>query len=126
MIRLNEQAVALTGEPHALISRELLESACARPQHLWTYDQTADVADLATSLTFGIAKNHPFAQGNKRTAFYAMIGFLGANSFQFNLEDDVQCAEAIIAVIRGDLSEDEFAKALRSVIDRIDPKRWGV
>lgn len=108
-----------------MVSQELLESACDRPKNLWAYDNDADVADLATSLAFGIAKNHPFTQGNKRTAFYAMIGFLGANSFQFNLEDDVACAEAILAVISGTATEEQFASSLRMVIDRIDPKRWG-
>lgn len=125
VIHLNARIVAASNEPHILSSPELLESACARPKNLWAYDRDADVADLATSLTFGIAKNHPFAQGNKRTAFFAMVGFLGANSFQLNLEDDVACADSIIAVIDGRETEERFATILRHVINRVDPKRWG-
>jgi death-on-curing protein len=108
--------VAATGEPHLLLSQALLESALARPQNLWHYDGVDDISLLATSLLFGVAGNHPFAQGNKRTAFTAAIGFLGLNDWAFVLVDDDNCADHIIDVINGKTSEQTFSDLLRKHI----------
>ena len=60
---------------HALINRDLLESACYRPYHHWAFGGIEDVISLAVVLLFAITTNHPFIQGNKRTAFAAMTFF---------------------------------------------------
>jgi death-on-curing protein len=68
---LNQIAVEQTGEPYILRDAGLLESACFSARHHWLYDDTAAIPDLAGVLLLALARNHPFAQGNKRTAFAA-------------------------------------------------------
>lgn len=89
----------------------LLESALARPQHLAAY-QEPDAAALAAAYGFGIARNHPFVDGNKRTAFVAVELFLDLNGWELQA-DDVSCVMTMLALAAGDLSEDEFAAWLR-------------
>lgn len=89
----------------------LLESALARPENLAAYGQP-DVADLAASYAFGIAKNHPFVDGNKRTAAILARLFLVLNGH------DVQVSEAdvvvaFLALAAGEMSEAELAGWLR-------------
>lgn len=123
-IQLNQKIVASTGEPHLLVDRGLLEGACNRPKHLWLYEQQESVTVLATCLLFGIARNHAFIQGNKRTAWFSMIGFLGANSFRMELADDVAVVDAIIAVLEGRETEARFAQSLERVIQFADQERY--
>ena len=92
----------------------LFESALARPQHLAHYGEP-DVAALAASYGFGIARNHPFVDGNKRTAFVAMELFLGLNG-QWLTADDADCVLAMLALASGDLSEEAFAAWIRAHI----------
>ncbi len=113
VIRLNQLAVGATGEPHQLQSLELLEGACARPRNHHYYDGVNDVVRLGAVLLFGIARNHPFLQGNKRTAFAAMIGFLGANGYEFAISDHTPNAEYIVAAIEGRMTDEEFIEAIR-------------
>lgn len=115
VVRLNEALVHLTGEPHQLTSRALLESACARPLQRTAYGE-GDFATLATDLLLGLARNHPFAQGNKRTAFAAMLAFLRLNEHVFLGGDDLSFADAIIAVLEGRETETAFADRLRPMI----------
>jgi death-on-curing protein len=118
VIQLNLFAVGETGEPHLLKSRDLVESACARPQHRWHYYNTEDVVDLGCVLLLAIARNHPFLQGNKRTAFAAMVAFLGANNYRFEISDHAPNAEHIIAAIEGRMSDEEFTAAMRPHVRR--------
>jgi death-on-curing protein len=74
---------------------------------------------LATCLAFGIARNHPFVQGNKRTGFAAMVGFLGANGYRLLIGDDLSCAEHMLLVLEGAAPEDSFADQLRRVIEAV-------
>lgn len=90
----------------------LLESALARPQHLVAYG-APDAADLAAAYGFGIARNHPFVDGNKRTAFVAVELFLALNGMTLEAPD-VNCVLAMIAVAAGETSETEFAEWIRS------------
>ena len=92
----------------------LFESALARPQHLAHYGEP-DAAALAASYGFGIARNHPFVDGNKRTAFVAMELFLGLNG-QWLTADDADCVLAMLALASGDLSEEAFAAWIRAHI----------
>jgi death-on-curing protein len=88
-----------------------LESALARPQNLALYAEP-DVASLAASVAFGIARNHPFVDGNKRTAWVAARLFIRLNGGTLRFEK----AEATMAVQRlaaGELSEDEVAAWFR-------------
>jgi len=89
----------------------LLESALARPQQLACYGQP-DVADLAAAYGCGIARNHPFIDGNKRTAFVAVELFLWLNGQALQAEDS-ECVLTMLTVADGSLSEPAFATWLR-------------
>lgn len=65
----------------------LLESALAKPQQLHAYDEASDLADWAAAYAVGIARNHPFLDGNKRTAFVSMAVFLRMNGVALNVPE---------------------------------------
>ena len=116
---MNARIVGATGEPHVLQSPGLLEGACARPQNHCCYNGTHDVVELGCTLLFALARNHPFLQGNKRTAFVAMIGFFGVNGYQFDIRDSMANAEYIISAIQGAITEAEFCEAIRPGVARV-------
>ena len=89
----------------------LLDSALARPLHLAAYDQP-DAAALAAAYGWGIARNHPFIDGNKRTAFVAIELFLQLNGWALHASD-ADCVITMLAVAAGDLPEDTLADWLR-------------
>lgn len=89
----------------------LFESAIARPLHLAHYG-TPDAADLAAAYGYGIARNHPFIDGNKRTAFVATELFLALNGMEL-LANDADCVTTMLAVAAGQMVEAAFAGWLR-------------
>ena len=90
----------------------LFESAMARPQQLEAYGEP-DVAQLAAAYAYGIARNHPFADGNKRTAAVISETFLVLNGFDLPATGDAEVAAAFIALAAGELSEDELVDWFR-------------
>lgn len=82
------------GGSHGVREASLLESALDRPRNRYNYDQEADVAALAASYAIGIAKNHAFVDGNKRTAFQVMYVFLGLNGYRV-----VAAESAVVALM---------------------------
>jgi len=115
LILLHGESLATHGGGEGLRDEGLLDSALARPLNLVAYaddDAPPDVAALAASYTVGLAKNHPFVDGNKRAAFLATGLFLYLNGYRL----DASQAEATItmlAVATGDITEDAFADWLR-------------
>lgn len=89
----------------------LLDSALNRPQHLAAYG-APDVADLAAAYGFGLARNHPFIDGNKRTAFVAVELFLVLNGYQL-LAPDSDCVLTMLALAAGEVTEADFAAGIR-------------
>jgi death on curing protein len=89
----------------------LFESALARPENLLHYGEP-DAADLAAAYGYGIARNHPFVDGNKRTAFVAVELFLALNGFEL-FADDADCVLTMLKVAAGELSEADFAAWVR-------------
>jgi death-on-curing protein len=89
-----------------------LESALARPQNQAAYGNP-DAADLAAAYGVGLAKNHPFIDGNKRTAFVAVELFLALNGHDL-VADDADCVLTMLAVAAGSLDEPGFAAWLRT------------
>ena len=77
------------------------------------YEPDSDLASLAASLAFGLAKNHPFLDGNKRVAFAALFTFLGANGAELQAEE-TDAVRTMLAVATGDLSEEELASWIRA------------
>ena len=89
----------------------LLESALARSQNLEAYGNP-DFADLAAAYGYGIARNHPFVDGNKRTAFVAVELFLTINGYRL-IAGDAECVMTMLAVAAGDIDEPTFATWIR-------------
>ncbi|CAN5737695.1 hypothetical protein BH23GEM10_BH23GEM10_07250 [soil metagenome] len=93
----------------------LLESALARPQHVWSYEATVDLASLAAEYGFGLAKNHAFLDGNKRISFVAANIFLILNGQEIEAaEPDV--VDTMLRIADGRLSRAGFADWIRSVM----------
>ncbi|MBX9710077.1 MAG: type II toxin-antitoxin system death-on-curing family toxin [Xanthobacteraceae bacterium] len=111
--RINQRLVEQTGEPHVLLHPGLLASGMARPINRWAYGEQ-DVANLAGILLLGIGMNHPFQQGNKRTALTAAKVFLQFNGYSFVAPDSEPLGALIERSITGMISEAVFLKAMRS------------
>ena len=90
----------------------LLESALARPSQRFAHDATADLAALAAAYGFGLARNHPYADGNKRVAFVTMAVFLGLNGLDFTATE-AEVVTTMIALASGTLDEDALAGWVR-------------
>jgi len=90
----------------------LLVSALARPQNLLAYGEP-DAAALAAAYAFGIARNHPFVDGNKRTAAIVAETFLTLNGFALDVTD-AELVVAFVALAAGELTESELADWFRS------------
>lgn len=89
-----------------------LESALGRPMHRWHDGEADDLADCAAAYGFGLAKNHPFADANKRTAFVVMATFLELNGQPLTAsEEDV--VHTMVGVADGSISERRLAAWLR-------------
>ena len=88
----------------------LLESALARPRNLAAYGEPT-AFDLAAAYAFGIAKNHPFLDGNKRVAFVASVTFLELNGWQFAATEEATAA-AFLDLAGGNLTEHELSRWL--------------
>ncbi len=113
ILAVHEEQLAQHGGGIGLRDEGLLESALARPENLAAYNVDADVAALAAAYAFGIAKNHPFIDGNKRTAFVAMELFLMDNGHVLNASDE----DALMAMLRlaaGEMSEEQYGSWIRS------------
>ena len=116
IVSFNELAVAETGEPHVLRDEGALENALAKPINYWAYGET-DAVVLAVALLMGIARNHPFLQGNKRTAFEAAEYFLHLNGYDLTIEDGADLADFIVDVIGGEVSEQRLVEALWEYVE---------
>jgi death-on-curing protein len=90
----------------------LLASALGRPQNLAAYGDP-DCAALAASLAWGIARNHPFVDGNKRSAFVAGALFMELNGFRFEASE-ADVVLKFLALAAGDVSEDALAQWFRA------------
>ena len=90
----------------------LLESALDRPRNRYFYEPDSDLAALAAAYGFGIARNHPFIDGNKRVAFQAMYVFLGINGHVISAaEEDV--VRLVLDLAGGDITEEQLASWIR-------------
>ncbi|MCI1711727.1 MAG: type II toxin-antitoxin system death-on-curing family toxin [Chiayiivirga sp.] len=112
-LAIHDRQLAQHGGIAGVRDEDLLDSALARPQQRYAYgDPPPDLADLAASLAFGIARNHPFGDGNKRTAAVACEAFLVLNGARL-AADNRSLYPAYLALADGTVSEDEFAAWLR-------------
>lgn len=112
VIKINEKVVERSSEPHFVRDRGLLDSALARPQNAHAYGET-DTFQLAASYAEGIARNHAFGQGNKRTAFEAADIFLFRNGYNLQAEKHPEHTEMMEKLGQGHISREDAAKHFR-------------
>ena len=111
LLAVHDEQLAEHGGGSGLRDTGMLDSALARPVNLAAYGEP-DIADLTAAYGFGLAKNHPFVDGNKRTAFVAVELFLALNGYQLNASD-ADCVMTMLSLAAGDLAEADFAVWLR-------------
>lgn len=112
---VHEEQLAEHGGLAGLRDANALESAVARPEQLAHYG-APDIAELAAAYGFGIARNHPFSDGNKRTAFVAVELFLALNGHEL-IADDSNCILTMLQLAAGDMEEAVFAHWIRTHLD---------
>ena len=110
-IAAHAEQIAEHGGSEGIREAALLESAMARPQNLALYGDP-DICELAASYAFGIARNHPFVDGNKRTAAVVSETFLLLNGGHLQA-NDAEVVVAFVALAAGELSEDELTAWFR-------------
>jgi death-on-curing protein len=115
VLAIRSRQIAEHGGQDGLRDPGLLESALARPQNLHAYEPESDIARLAATLAFGIAKNHPFIDGNKRTALVAVRTFISLNGYDLNASAQDKYL-TFVRLASGDLSEADLAAWLRERI----------
>jgi len=113
VILLQAESLAQHGGSSGIRDAGLLDSALTRPINKWNYNSEADLATLAAAYGFGLARNHPFVDGNKRIAFIATALFLRLNGYRLSSTalDEIQ---TMLQLAAGELSEEEFAVWIRN------------
>lgn len=114
VLALHDRQLAEHGGPPGVRDQGALESALARPVNLAAYEEP-DAAALAASYAFGLARNHSFVDGNKRTAWVVARLFLKANGIALNFVRD-DAVRTMLALASGDLDEDALAGWFRERI----------
>jgi len=94
-----------------------LESALARPRQRLAYDPEAELAALAAAYGYGLARNHPYNDGNKRAAFVVMAVFLGLNGWEL-VASETEVVTTIVTLASGELNEDMLARWIRGHITK--------
>jgi len=108
VVALHQESLAVFGGQGGLRDEGLLESALARPRNLLGHEPEADLARLAAAYGFGLARNHPFMDGNKRIAVLAVAVFLAINGVDFD-PDEVDEVRTVLALAAGEIDEGELA-----------------
>jgi death on curing protein len=108
LLLLHEESIAGFGGARGIANAGLLDSALARPLHAWHYKAKTTIPDLAASRAYGLVRNHPFVDGNKRVAFLAIGVFLAINGWRL-VADQADAIETIFALAAGDLDERHLA-----------------
>ncbi len=117
-IAAHREQLAEHGGGDGVRDMSLLESAMARPQNVAAYGDP-DVAELAASYAFGIARNHPFVDGNKRTAAVVSETFLMLNGHELTASD-AELVVTFLALAAGEMPEEELAQWFREHIAAVD------
>ena len=103
IVAIHDEQLAIHGGASGLRDEGMLESALDRPRNRWAYE-SAGLAELAAAYAFGIARNHPFIDGNKRTSLLALYTFLGVNGIDFDVPE-AEAAAMILSLAAGEVDE---------------------
>jgi len=112
-LALHDRLLALHGGAVGLRDDGLLKSALARPQQHFAYVESPDIVDMAAAYTWGIVRNHPFVDGNKRTGFVVGVLFLELNGYRFNASEE-DAAQMVLELASGNLDEAGYIAFLRA------------
>jgi len=115
VLDIHAEQLALFGGADGVRDPRLLESALARPLNKFVYGETS-LAVLAAAYAFGIVRNHPFVDGNKRTGFAAMIVFLGLNGVELDVTSETATA-VILSLAADEITEDGLARWIADSLD---------
>ena len=116
---IHESVIEVGGGSHGLRDAALLESALARPQNLHAYGED-DIFQLGASYAEGIAHNHAFVDGNKRTAFFVASDFLEQNGYELQSAVDQEHADMMVELGQGKISREEAAEHLHRYSVKIE------
>jgi death-on-curing protein len=119
LLLLHSASLAEHGGLEGIRDEGLLESALARPRNKFNYKSDHDLFDLAAAYGFGLAKNHPFHDGNKRVAFLAVGLFLAINDYRL-VADQMDAIQAMLRLAAGELTEKAFAAWVKEHTSRTD------
>jgi death-on-curing protein len=117
LLRLHAMSLVQFGGLAGLRDEGLLDSALSRPEQLANY-ATPDMADIAAAYAFGLAKDHPFVDGNKRSAFLALGLSLRLNGYRLTASQP-EATQTILMLAGADLSEEALATWVRGQITRV-------
>jgi death-on-curing protein len=116
VIDVHAEQLALFGGAEGIRDRGVLESALSRPINKFHYGEN-DIAALAAAYAFGIARNHPFVDGNKRAAFASIIVSLGLNGIDFDVPPE-EATAMILGLAAGEIGEEGLARWIRENLPR--------
>jgi len=114
IVAIHDEQLTIHGGASGLRDEGMLESALDRPKNRknrWAYEQ-ADLPELAAAYAFGIARNHQFVDGNKRTSLLALYTFLGVNDIDF-IVPEAEAAAIILALAAGEVNEEGLTRWIR-------------
>jgi death-on-curing protein len=108
VVALHDESLALFGGLPGIRDDGLLDSALARPRNRLAYEPDAELCRIAAAYGFGLVRNHPFVDGNKRIGVLAVAVFLALNGLRFE-PDEVEEVRTILDLAAGNSDEEEFA-----------------
>jgi death on curing protein len=111
IVAIHDEQLTIHGGASRLRDEGMLESALDRPRNKWAHEQ-ADLPELAAAYAFGIARNHPIVDGNKRTSLLALYTFLGVNGVDF-IVPEAEAAAIILALAAGEVNEESLTRWIR-------------
>jgi death-on-curing protein len=111
VVAIHNEQLAIHGGAGGLRDEGMLESALDRPRNRGAYE-SAELAELAAAYAFGIARNHPFVDGDKRTSLLALYTFLGVNGIDFVVAE-ADAAAMILALAAGEVNEEGLIRWIR-------------
>ena len=116
-LALHDRLLALDGGAAGVRNVGLLQSALARPPQLHAYGDDPDTIDMAAAYMAGIVRNHPFVDGNKRTAFVVGVLFLEINGHRFTATEE-DATQAVLGLADGTIDEASFVRWLCANVSR--------